>query len=96
MQAILALFPTLDANQTAVFGISFALLYMLFFTMRDIFRRTDSIAYQILCILLVAALPVIGFLLYFLVRPARTVIQRRVDDMILSGAKPKGSDAFRL
>lgn len=97
MQTFLALFPNLDANQIMVFATAFILLYFLFFAMRDIFLRTDSTVYQILCILLVAALPVVGFLLYFLIRPARTVRQRAIDDLLLSG-KPvaKASDTFRL
>lgn len=97
MQTFFALFPNLDANQITVYATAFVLLYCLFFVMRDIFLRTDSTVYQIFCILLAAALPIIGFLLYFLIRPARTIKQRQTDAILLSGvSQPKTSDPFRL
>jgi len=84
MQTFFAFFPALDANQMIIIGVSFILLYFLFFVMRDIFLRTNSTVYQILSILLVAALPVVGFLLYFLIRPARTLKQRELEELLLA------------
>lgn len=92
MQSLLAFFPALDANQIIVYSASFFLVYFLFFTMRDIFLRTHSSLYQIACILLVALLPVIGFLLYFLIRPARTIKEREMEQLLLGGGT-KGIDA---
>jgi len=70
---------------------AFFLVYFLFFTMRDIFLRTHSSLYQIACILLVALLPVVGFLLYFLIRPARTMKEREMEQLLLNGGG-KGID----
>jgi hypothetical protein len=92
MQSLLAFFPALDANQIMVYSASFFLVYFLFFTMRDIFLRTHSSLYQIACILLVALLPVVGFLLYFLIRPARTIKEREMEQMLLNGGG-KGMDS---
>lgn len=92
MQTFLALFPALDANQIAVYAASFILVYFLFFAMRDIFLRTHSSLYQIACILMVALLPVVGFLLYFLVRPARTIKERELEQMLLNGGAGNVAD----
>lgn len=92
MQTLFALFPALDANQIAVYVAAFFLVYFLFFAMRDIFLRTHSSLYQIACILLVALLPVVGFLLYFLIRPARTIKEREMEQMLLNGGG-KGIDS---
>lgn len=51
-------------------------VFLVLFTARDILMRTDSFLMQVVCILLVAALPVVGFLLYLLVRPASTLTER--------------------
>ncbi len=96
MHALLALFPALDANQIAVFAISFFLVYFLFFVMRDVFLRTHSSLYQIACILIVALLPVIGFLLYFLIRPARTIKEREMERLLLGGGKKRIDARFAL
>lgn len=98
MQTFLALFPAFDANQALVVGVSFILLYFLCFALRDIFLRTHSSLYQIACILLVAALPLIGFLLYFLVRPARTIKEREAEEMLkaLSSGKRHSHSRFHL
>jgi len=98
MQQFFALFPAFDANQALVVGVSFILLYFLFFALRDIFLRTHSSLYQIACILLVATLPVVGFLLYFLVRPARTIKEREIGEMLtaLAAGKKSFSSRFHL
>lgn len=59
-----------------------ALVFFIFFTTRDILLRTRSLIAQLLCILLVALLPGVGFLLYLILRPARTVLQRETDRMV--------------
>lgn len=64
----------------AVAGI--AAVYLLFYTVRDILLRTRSLSYQLGCIALVAALPVAGFFLYLLVRPARTAKERQLEKML--------------
>ncbi len=68
--------------QAGVIGIAVILIYLLLFTLRDILLRTRSFWYQFFCVLLVGCLPVIGFFLYLLIRPARTVKQRELEMML--------------
>ena len=76
--------PSLVLVQGSVALLSFILIFLLIYTLRDILLRTHSLAYQCACILLVAALPIIGFLLYLLVRPARTLKERETERMLKS------------
>ena len=71
--------PSVALMQFGLSAIAVALVFLVLFATRDVLLRSDSFAYQLVCIVLVAALPVIGFLLYLLIRPARTRKQRQVD-----------------
>lgn len=65
-------------------------VYLLTYTVRDVLLRTRSLPAQLACILLVGGLPIAGFFLYLLVRPARTVKERQMERMlksILAGEK---------
>lgn len=55
------------------------LVFLVFYVTRDILSRTHAFVAQILCILLVAAFPLIGFFLYLLVRPGRTLKEREME-----------------
>ncbi len=74
--------PMLVALQVTIFIVAGLLIFFVFYATRDIMLRTHSFLYQLLCIILVACFPVIGFLLYFLFRPARTVKEREMYDML--------------
>lgn len=58
------------------------LLFLLLYVVRDILLRTRSFAYQLVCIMIVALLPIVGFLVYLLIRPARTVKQREQEHLL--------------
>lgn len=58
------------------------LVFLVFSVTRDILQRTRSLTAQILCILLVAALPFVGFLLYLLLRPPTTLAEREREEML--------------
>jgi uncharacterized integral membrane protein len=58
------------------------LIFLVFFTTRDILLRTHSFWYTLFSILLVALVPVAGFLLYFLIRPPRTLKEREMEEMV--------------
>ena len=58
-------------------------IFLVFYTPRDILLRTHSFFYMLISILLVALLPVIGFFLYLLIRPARTVKERELEMLVL-------------
>lgn len=74
--------PALRFLQGSLLSVAAILLFLLLFTLRDILGRTHSLAYQILCIVIVALLPGIGFLLYLLIRPRMTLWERAIaEDM---------------
>lgn len=70
--------PVLRGVQALLALGAFTLVFLLFFATRDILLRSRSLLLQLGCVLLVALLPVVGFLLYLLVRPARTVREREM------------------
>lgn len=79
--------------QAGVVAIAVILIYLLLFTLRDILLRTRSFWYQFFCVLLVGCLPVVGFFLYLLIRPARTVKQRELEMMLQTlGILPEDMD----
>lgn len=85
--------PIMILQGTIMSG-AFLLLFLLLFTLRDIILRTHSFWLQAFCVLLVGALPIAGFLVYLLIRPARTVKERELEDMVrdLAG-RPTGEPA---
>ncbi len=74
--------PVLRIGQVALILVGFVLVYLVFYTTRDIILRTHSFVYMLFCILLVALIPVLGFLIYLLIRPPRTFKQREMDNML--------------
>ncbi len=74
--------PMIRALQLSLLGAAVIAIYLVFFTTRDILLRTRSFVYQIICILLVALFPVLGFFLYLLIRPATTVREREIEKML--------------
>jgi len=76
--------PSLHIMQAGLLFLATVTLFLLFFTLRDILLRSRSFAVQFLCILLVAVLPIVGFLLYLIVRPSRTLKERELEAMLLT------------
>jgi hypothetical protein len=85
--------PTLRLLQGRMLLVGALVIFLVFFTTRDILLRTNSFLYMFVCILIVAALPVIGFLLYLLIRPARTLKERELYAMLLALKGQKGDTA---
>lgn len=79
--------PVVLAVQTGLVVIVSLLIFLVFFTAKDIVRRSNSFAATILSIFLVAFLPLIGFLFYILLRPSLTLqekeLHKRVHDLWL-------------
>jgi hypothetical protein len=73
-------------------------VFLVFFAMRDILNRTHSFWYQLCSILLVAFVPILGFFLYLLIRPARTMRECAVEAMVrdLWMMRPSGADEERV
>ena len=76
--------PAVRAAQVGLGLLAVVLLFLLFYTLRDIILRTRSFWYQFFCIVLVVVLPIVGFLIYLLIRPARTVKERELEAMMLT------------
>lgn len=84
--------PSVLFVQGATVVAAVLIVFLLLFATRDIFHRTHSLAYQLFSIVLVALLPVVGFLLYLLIRPSRTLRERALEekiDQILAFVQPK-------
>lgn len=74
--------PMLRLLQGGLVLLGFLVVFLVFFTTRDILLRTQSFTYMFLCILLVASLPIVGFFVYVLIRPARTLKERAMEEMV--------------
>jgi|GEM_PF-2315943 len=74
--------PTLRGAQLGLIALGAVAVYLVCYTTRDILLRTRSFAYQLGSILLVALVPLVGFFLYLLMRPARTLKQREMERML--------------
>jgi hypothetical protein len=75
--------PTLRLLQFGMLFVGVIVIFLVFFTTRDILLRTHSFWYMFLSILIVALLPVVGFFLYLLIRPARTIKERELEALLL-------------
>lgn len=82
LQNFLELFsdhPWILSVQVALVLLGLTVFFLVLFATRDILERSDSFFVQLLCILLVAGLPILGFFLYLLLRPSTTVRERRLE-----------------
>jgi len=86
--------PFLRMMQGGLLFVGFVVIFFVFFVTRDILLRTHSFWYTAFCIVLTALLPGVGFLLYLLIRPARTIREREQEKLVQSlSAKLLGSKA---
>ena len=74
--------PVLRTMQLSLLSVGVVAVLLVCFTTRDILLRSRSFWYQLVSILLVATLPIVGFFLYLLIRPARTVKEREMEEML--------------
>jgi len=74
--------PLLRAMQGGLAFIGAVVIFLVFYATRDILLRTHSFWYMAFCIVLVAMLPVAGFLLYVLIRPTRTIREREQEALL--------------
>lgn len=82
LAGIFAANPTVRAVQGALLILAVIDVFLVLYTLRDMLLRTRSFLYQFVCILLVAALPGVGFLFYLLIRPSRTLQQRETEAVV--------------
>lgn len=74
--------PTLRLLQASMLLSGGIVVFLVFYTTRDILLRSQSFWYMFSSIILVAALPIVGFFLYLLIRPARTIKERELEEKI--------------
>lgn len=79
--------PLLRMMQGGMLLVGFIVIFLVFFVTRDILLRTHSFWYTAFSIVLTAALPIVGFLLYLLIRPTRTLREREQEELLRSLAK---------
>jgi NADH:ubiquinone oxidoreductase subunit K len=102
LQDILQFFsddPSVLLMQLGIALAAIVVVFLVLLTTRDVLRRTDSLVLQLFSIIVVAALPILGFLLYVLFRPARTVAERKLErdlDELLRRVSPSGSPSKKL
>jgi NADH:ubiquinone oxidoreductase subunit 6 (subunit J) len=69
--------PALRLLQVVLLALSITIVFLVFWTVRDVLQRCDAFWQQLLWVVLVAFVPLVGFLLYVLLRPTTTRWQRR-------------------
>lgn len=74
--------PSLRVFQGALLLAGVFVVFLIFFTTRDIILRTRSFWYQLFCIVLVTFLPVVGFFLYLLIRPPTTLVEQEMQETL--------------
>ena len=82
--------PLLRGLQIGMLLLGAIVIFFVFYATRDIILRTHSFWYMFFSIILVAVFPIIGFFLYLLIRPARTIKDREMEGMLkkLTAKKP--------
>ncbi len=85
--------PATRVFQLSVLGFGVASVYLLFYVTRDVLVRSSSIPLQLFSIFLVALLPVAGFFLYLLFRPAQTVAEREIAELLRALSRSLRSEA---
>ena len=74
--------PVLRSMQLALLLLAVICVFLVFFAARDAILRSRSFWFQMFAVILSAALPVAGFLLYLLIRPSRTLRQAETDALV--------------
>lgn len=85
IQPLLTIFsvdPAVRMMQLALLVCAVLVVFFVFYVLRDVVLRTDSFLAQLLAIIIVAFLPGIGFLLYILLRPSRTLRERQLETLV--------------
>ena len=85
--------PAIRTVQVSLLSAALVDIYLIFFATRDILLRTKSFFYQLGCIILVAVLPIVGFFIYLLIRPATTIHERETTKLLKKILKKDSNDS---
>ena len=91
---VLSADPIVKIAQYSLGALAGVLIAFVFYATWDILRRTRSLFYQLSCILLVAAFPLVGFLLYFFVRPSQTLVQKELAKNVREIERTSKNESF--
>lgn len=75
VSAFLAADPSVLALQVLMMTCAFLIVYSVLFVTRDVILRSHSFLFQVFAIVL-SAVPLVGFLVYLLIRPSTTLFER--------------------
>lgn len=70
--------PVFTVQMLVLSAVALVLIFLIFYTTKDVFVRSDSFVFMLFSLLLVVLFPVVGFLLYLLIRPAQTKKERQL------------------
>ncbi len=82
LDSFLSMDPAARMLQISLLVGATILLYLLFFTLKDVMQRSRSVVFQLSSLVIVAGLPGVGFLLYLLFRPSRTLAEKEMTKML--------------
>jgi len=91
-------FKTIQLIIVIYFGLLW--LSVIIWVTRDAINRSESLSFQVISILLNIVFPILGILLYLIIRPYKTTLERYYEDLehrlILESIsdKDKGKDLF--
>ena len=75
--------PLAFALQVAVGYVALAWIFTILWTIKDASNRSESIAFQLISVLIVVlATPLIGLPLYLLIRPSQTLFEKDMYEML--------------
>lgn len=77
VSAFLVTDPRILFLQILMVTLAFLIVYFVLFVTRDVIVRSHSFVFQIFCILL-SSVPLVGFLIYLLIRPSTTIFERQL------------------
>ena len=93
--------PSFKTLQLAVI-IYFGLLWLavIIWVTRDAINRSTSLIFQVLAILLNILFPILGILLYLIIRPGKTTLERYYEELehrlILESINEKGDEGMKI
>lgn len=71
-------FPQFSLPAFAMMCFGAVLVYIIFYTTKDVFARSESFLFMFFALLLVTAIPLLGFALYILIRPSSRTLERKM------------------
>ncbi len=91
-------FKTLQLAIIIYFGLMW--LAVIIWVTRDAINRSTSLIFQVLAILLNILFPILGILLYLIIRPGKTTLERYYEELehrlILESINEKGDEGMKI